>query len=152
MSSPGIKNLIGWPRKENAGDEDIRIRNDFYFRPRTLAMAASISDLLNPALRACFLACLIKSSKASMGSGAMAFRMTTSRSPTTTNWVPVRRFKRVRTSSGITTCPLEDIRVVESMDPFASFLTSKKLTHFRETVKRVFVRWKSIHKSKNRRN
>ena len=147
LVSPGAKNLIRWTRKEDAGDEYIRIQSDFHLRPRTLATAASTSDLLNPALRACSLACLIKSSKASLGSGAMALRMTTSRSPTTTNWVPVRSFKRVRTSSGITTCPLEDIRVVESIDPFASFLTSKIIAQLCETVKFALA---GVQKRRNR--
>jgi hypothetical protein len=47
--------------------EHIRIQNDLHLRPRTLAMAASTSDLFNPALRACSLACLIKSSTGRAG-------------------------------------------------------------------------------------
>jgi len=56
-----------------------------HFRPLTLATAASISDFLNPDLRACCLACAIKLSNSFIEGAEMALRITTSRSPTTTN-------------------------------------------------------------------
>ena len=50
----------------------------------------------------------------------LAFRMTTSRSPTTTNWVPGSRPSWFRISSGMTTWPFEDILVVDSFKILAS--------------------------------
>jgi hypothetical protein len=51
-STAGFENLMRGPPKENTGNENIRVKDNFHLKPRTLATAASTSDFLNPALRA----------------------------------------------------------------------------------------------------
>lgn len=72
-----------------------------------------MSDCLIPASFAIFLASAISSSNTSRLGGEIFLRITTSLSPTTTNWVPAFKLSCFRMFSGITTCPLEDILVVE---------------------------------------
>jgi len=51
--TPGFENSMRRPQKENAGNENICVKDNLHLRPRTLETAASTSDFLNPALRAC---------------------------------------------------------------------------------------------------
>jgi hypothetical protein len=53
----------------------------------------------------------------------MGLRITTSRFPTTTNCVPAFKPNRSRTSSGMTTCPLEDMRILAKLSIDRSFPT-----------------------------
>jgi hypothetical protein len=83
--TPSLENLIRRPPEEKTGNEHIRVQDYLHLRPRTFASAASTSAFFKPVLRACRRAWRIRSSKLSMEGAERAFRITTSRSPTTTN-------------------------------------------------------------------
>ena len=83
--APCLEDLIGRPAEENTGNENIRVQDYFHLRPRTFASAASTSAFFKLDLRACRLALRTRSSKPFMEGAERAFRITTSRSPTTTN-------------------------------------------------------------------
>lgn len=133
--TPGFKNLIRGPFKEDARNENIRVEDNSHLWPRTLATATLTSDLFNPALRACRLARPIRSLNSLTGGDEMALRITTSRFPMTTNCVPAFNPRRPRISSGMTTCPLEDMQVVAKLSMDASFLTGKIIDYSNKTVK-----------------
>jgi hypothetical protein len=139
--TPSFENLVRRSCKENTGNENICVKNNLHLRPRTLATAASTSAFLNPALRACFLAWPSRSLNSLTEGAEIAFRITPSRFPTTTNCVPAFKPNRSRISSGMTTCPLDDIRVVAKLSIDTSFLTSKIISWFRRSVnKYVLIR------------
>src|SRR4030042_2479540 len=81
--TPSSKNFVRRPPKENTGNENICVKYNLHLRPRTLATAASTSDFLNPALRACCRARPIKSLNSLTEGAVIALRITTSRFPTT---------------------------------------------------------------------
>ena len=98
-----------------------------HWRPRTAAIARSTSRGFMPAVRACLRALRISRSNCFMEGTVSVFRITTSPSPTTTNCDPADRFMRFRSSSGMTTCPFDDIFVVATAIITHSnrYLTSK---------------------------
>ena len=101
-------------RKENARDQNIGVEDDLHFLFRTAAIALEISEDLIPWVLACFLARRINPSKSFMDGAVRVLKMMASPSPMTTNWDPAASWSLSRISSGMTTCPLEDIRVVAS--------------------------------------
>jgi hypothetical protein len=124
------------PSKENTGNENICVKYNLHLRPRIFVTTASTSDFLNPALRACCRARPIKSLNSLTEGAEIALRITTSRLPTTTNCVPTFNPNRSRISSGMTTCPLDDMRVVAKLSIDTPFLTGKIIGHSGRSVNR----------------
>ena len=94
-------------------DDHVRIKNEPYLCPLTLAIALAMSDrfILFVAL-ACFRAFSMMASKSGIEGRVMVLRMTATSSPPTTNRSPALSPSWFRTSSGITICPLDDNFVV----------------------------------------
>src|SRR3990172_1601169 len=110
--APSFKNFIGRSSKKNTRNKNIRVEDYPHFLPRTLATASVISECFRPAFLPCWRASAINASNSFIDGEDIALRITTSSSPTTTNWEPVLNLSRLRISSGMTTWPLEDIFVV----------------------------------------
>jgi hypothetical protein len=72
-------------RRRRHRREDVRVDDDPHREARTFAMARFTSPAFIPALRAALRAWRTSSSNSSMAVGEIDFKMTTSRSPTTTN-------------------------------------------------------------------
>src|SRR5271157_339249 len=109
---PNLNNPIGWTFEKYSGNQHVGIKNYFNLSFLTLLMALVISDSFNPALRACFRASLSNFSNSSKDGGEIVLKITESPLPITTNWTPVFNPRESLISSGITTCPFDDSRVV----------------------------------------
>jgi hypothetical protein len=112
---PNLKNPVWWAFEKYSGNKHIGIKNYFHLFFLTLLMALAISDIFNPAWRACFRASLSKSSNSSNDGGEIVLKMTESPLPITTNWTPVLSPREFLISSGITTWPFDDSRVVAKL-------------------------------------
>jgi hypothetical protein len=110
--TPRQEDLVRWPSEENARHEDIRIEHDLHRAPRTFRTARATSDTCSPASRACRRALAAMAANSFRAGVAIVLRITTSRSPMTTNCAPAFNPSRLRTASGMTTCPFDDMRVV----------------------------------------
>jgi hypothetical protein len=95
---PNLKNPVWWAFEKYSGNKHIGIKNYFHLFFLTLLMALAISDIFNPAWRACFRASLSKSSNSSNDGGEIVLKMT-----------------EFLISSGITTWPFDDSRVVAKL-------------------------------------
>ena len=108
-----------WTSKEYSRYKDICVHYDFHFAARTRETAAVISDRFIPACLAWRRALAIMRSKSRMEGVWMVLRIMTSSSPMTINRVPDSKPSCWRRDSGMTTYPLEDMRVVatDSIEP-----------------------------------
>ena len=102
--------------KEQARDQDIGIQDDPHFFCALAALTAlATSDAFMPAFFAWARVCASSSSKSSIDGGWMTLKMSASLPSTTMNCVPGFIPRRFLVSSGMTTCPLEVIFVVEKL-------------------------------------
>jgi hypothetical protein len=81
----GVQNLEGRPREEHAGHKDVGVQNNSHLLLLTFETTIAMSDRFMPLARACCRPLQMRRSKLPMDGGVMAFKITTSPSPTTTN-------------------------------------------------------------------
>ena len=106
---PSLQNLERRAFPEDSGNNNVSIEDclDRHFARRlTLAIADFKSAFFTPAFLASARARLKSSWYSSSLGGVMTLRITASPWPMTTNWSPSLSPRSLRTSSGMTTCPL----------------------------------------------
>src|SRR5229473_3732153 len=112
---PSLQNLERRALPEDSGNNNVSIEDclDRHVARRlTLAIADFKSAFFTPAFLASARARLKSSWNSSSLGGVMTLRITASPWPMTTNWSPSLSPRSLRTSSGMTTCPLDDSFVV----------------------------------------
>src|SRR5206468_1038238 len=92
--------------------QDVRVEDNPHPRLRTLRMVFRRSAGLKPTRRASLRALATRARNSLLAGASIRLRITTSPSPMTTNCTPASRPRAFRTSSGMTTCPLDESLVV----------------------------------------